>query len=168
MKSEEDLTMGITKAKVLEVFLRHYNRLAELPEKRRLVEADSATLDELAPWREGMSPEERAPRDSVSKFIDEILTEDFGLRVVETRSLTPFEDEVSKIGFAAGQEFLSHNSHLVPQFPFEEAGNAEWGRKMEAFALDAVPRKRLSEKEWTKNFIAAFVGELFMHQRDRH
>lgn len=156
----------ITKAKVLEVFMGHYNRLSNLPDRKRLMEADAATCDAFAPWYEGMSPEEQARLDTVAKFINEILTEDFGLKVIETRKLTPFEDEVSKIGFAAGKQFLNHSADQVVPFPYEETGNAEWKRKMEAFALDAVPPERLSDKEWTKNFIAAFVGELFMYQRD--
>jgi hypothetical protein len=156
----------ITKAKVLEVFMRHYNRLQELPERRRLMEADGATLDELAPFHEGMTPAERVPMDMVAEFLNEILTEDFGLKQGKTTALTPYEDEITKIGFAAGDEFLKHSAHLVPPFPYEVGPNAEWGRKMESLALDAVPKERLADKEWTKNFIAAFVGKMFMYQRD--
>lgn len=155
------MAMEITKGKVLETFMRHYNRLQGLPEMRRLMEADGATLDELAPA--GTS------REMLAQILDEILTEDFGLKKGETSKLTPFEEEVSKIGFAAAEIFLDHSANLVPPFPFDtrDGGDvAEWDKKARAMALDFVPKEQLLDKPWTKAFIQAFVGKLFMHQRD--
>jgi len=151
--------MEITKAKVLEVFMRHYNRLQELPDMQRLMEADGATLDELAPAG--------IPRAPIVQFLNEIVTEDFGLKIGETFKLTPLEEEVSKIGFAAAEKFLGHSAHLVPPFPFEGGDIGEWDRKAQAMALDFVPKDQLSDKQWTQTFIQAFTGKLFMYQRDR-
>lgn len=150
--------MEITKAKVLEVFMRHYNRLQELPDMQRLMEADGATLDELAPAG--------IPRAPIVQSLNEIVTEDFGLKIGETFKLTPLEEEISKIGFVAAEKFLSHSDHLVPPFPFETGDVVEWDKKARAMALDFVPKDRLADKQWTETFLQAFTGKLLMHQRD--
>jgi hypothetical protein len=158
----------ITKVKVLEVFMGHYNRLSELPDRERLMGADDATRDAFAPWREGMSPEEKTRLDLVTGFLDEILTEDFGLQKGQTTALTQKQVEISKVAFAAAKEFLAHSAHLVPPFPLETGDVGEWEKKAQAMAFEAVPKDRLADKEWTGTFIEAFAGALFMDQRDRH
>lgn len=145
----------------------HYSRLAHLPSEQRIQEADSSTCDAFAPWYEGMPPEERTRLDEVTQFLDEILIEDFGLKKGETTALTPEEAKISQIGFAASKEFLAHSAHLVPPFPFEAGDIGEWEKRAQALALDVAPKDRLADTQWTKTFIQAFVGELFMYQRDR-
>ncbi len=161
----------ITKGRVLEIFTQHFQKL-NIPDKReRVVEAHNATLDTLAPRREGMSSQDRTARVEVLQlvigYLDEILKDDHGITPVQGRPMSDIEVAASNEGAKAAEQFLKTNAQRLPAFPTTEKGGPEWMRLVHAQAFEVAPVDSLKNKEWTSGFLAGFVGVIWRYQQNQ-
>lgn len=151
----------ITKALVLEVFMRIYERLGGERSQQRALHASNLTMDELAPWSQGMSQEMRGRLDLVTDFLEEILKDDFGIEIRNGVKLTKKEGEAGIEGGKAAKEFWDLHADRVPTRaePGEEL--VRWFKLVQGFAFDLVPADRTADKEWTRGFIEGFTGDIW-------
>lgn len=149
----------ISKAKVLEVFMKHYGVLVNRPDAERLVEADSRAIDELVPYKDGMTVEEVHVREQVIKALGEILSDDFGVKVATGVPLSGEKLEGAKAGHEAAKEILSKDRERVPLLYSDDEVTVEaWFKKLSDLAFDLVPKEKLDEQEWVGGFLSGFQG----------
>lgn len=153
----------ITKGHVLEVFMKHLGRKEDPDERRRVLEAYNDVLDEIAPWRRGMTAEEKARAAKVAAYLAEILLDDFGIEMRLGKKFTPVEIEGCNAGGAAAIEWLKSNADRIPPRPETEEAARAWMKTVHGWAFELVPSGRAADKEWTHGFIAAFAGDLWRH-----
>lgn len=160
---------NITKALVLETFMKHYGGRPGPDEKRRAMEAFNATVDDLIPWKESMkesmSKEDARNLELVSDLLVEILAEDFKIEVRTGQKLTPTEIAGANDGMKAAQEFLKDNAHRIPPLPETDEAVKEWQRTVHSWAFDLAPKDRISDKEWTHGFVSGFASDLWQYRR---
>lgn len=155
--------MEITKAKVLEVFMKNYGRIEDDDDKRRALRASNETQDEFVVWREDLSEEELARHRTVVSYVNEILEQDFGIKVRTGRQFTPLEKEGSGVGGVAAIEWLKTHADQVPPFEKFEESPAAWIDQVNRWAFELVPSERAADKEWTTGFISGFTGDVYRH-----
>ncbi len=155
--------MEITKAKVLEVFMKHYAGIQDDDERRGALRAANETQDEFVRWKEGLPAEDRSRLRTVCGYVDEILEEDFGIEVHQGTKLTSVQKEGSAVGGMAAIEWLKTNADRVPPFEKMLENPKEWGEKVNRWAFDLAPRDRASDREWTEGFIMGFTGDVLRH-----
>ncbi len=154
----------ITKTVVLKTFMSHYgNGRPDPTDKRRALEAYNATLDDLAPFKEGRSEKENQDFERVCAFLVEILREDFGIEMRSGRKLSSQEGAGIKEGGKVAQEFIKGDTNRIPLLPADEAAAADWHKTVRAWAFDLAPKDRLSDKEWLNSFMNGFAGELWRY-----
>lgn len=152
----------ITKAKVLEVFMRHFTR-QEGEDQQRAFGAYNLAVDELSPWKEDRSPEEKAVHERIVDLLIEILQEDYGITMKMGKKFTARETEGCSAGGGAAVEWLKTNAAKIPPFPDDQDGLRNWFKTVNGWAFELVPAGMAADKEWTYGFIAAFTGDLRRH-----
>jgi hypothetical protein len=155
--------VDISKARVLEVFMKHHRTIQDEDERRRALRAANDTQDEFVPWREDLSEDERSRLDTVCAYVNEILDQDFGIRVVSGTKLTPVQKEGAGVGGMAAIEWLKTNAERVPPLEKMEENRKAWGDMVNHWAFELVPSDRASDKEWVNGFIMGFTGDIFRH-----
>lgn len=156
------IDVEISKAKVLEVFMKHY-RSIEDEDRRKALRASNETQDEFVPWREGLTTEERSRLDTVLTYLNEILEHDFGIKVAPGIKLTPVQKEGAGAGGLVAIEWLKTNAGHVPPLEKMEQDRKAWGDTVNRWAFDLAPSDRTSDKEWVNGFIMGFTGDVFRH-----
>lgn len=155
--------MEITKARVLEVFMAHYNKTQEPDDRRRALIASNAAQDAIILWRKDLSEAENKLHKTVVAYLNEILEQDFGIQVKPGRKFTPIEKKGSAVGGMAAIEWLKANAGIVPPLEKLEEDPQSWFDKVNRWAFELVPSERAAEKEWTRGFISGFTGDLYRH-----
>lgn len=155
--------MEITKARVLEVFMAHYNRIEESDANRHALLACNSTQDELIPWKKDRSEEERARSEVVLAYLDEILQHDFGITIKPGKKVTPIEKKGSAAGGVVAIEWLKDNASRVPPLEKMQEDPGAWMETVNRWAFDLVPSDRAAEQEWTRGFIMGFTGDVLRH-----
>lgn len=153
----------INKAKVLEVFMKHYRGIEDDDERHHALRAANDAQDELVPWREDLPEEERARNKVVCAYLNEILEHDFGVKVVSGTKLTRVQKEGSGVGGLAAIEWLKTNADRVPPLDKMQENPKAWSDLVHGLAFGLVPSERATDKEWTCGFIMGFTGDVFRH-----
>lgn len=155
--------MEITKARVLEVFMAHYRRIEEPDDRRHALLAANDAQDEFVAWREDLSEEELARNKVVRAYIDEILEQDYGIKVVQGKKLTPAQKEGASAGGLVAVEWLRTNADRVPPLEKMQEDQKAWGDMVNRWAFELVPSDRATDQQWTCGFIMGFTGDVFRH-----
>lgn len=155
--------MEISKAKVLEVFMKHYRSIEDDDERRHALRASNDAQDEFVQWREDLSEEERSRLHIVSAYLNEILEQDFGIKVVSGKKLTPVQKEGASAGGLVAIEWLRTNADRVSPLEKMQEDMKAWGETVNRWAFDLVPADRATDKEWTCGFIMGFTGDVFRY-----
>ena len=157
----------ITKAKILEVFMRIFNELPGEDERRRALGAYNLALHELAPWSKSMPPDQQQRMELVRAHLIEIVKEDFGIPIVLGKKFTEKGAAAARDGGGAAKKFWTEQRDRVPPMPVDRDGveddNAarEWITTVRGLAFEQVPTERAGDAEWTKGFISGFVGDIW-------
>lgn len=151
--------LEVTKARVLEVFMKHHARIMGENERRRALLAANDTQDEFVLWREDLSEEECSRLDTVCAYVNEILEHDFGIRVVTGKKFTPIQKQGAGAGGVAAIEWLKTNADRIPSFETPK----DWMDTVNRWAFELVPSDRAADKEWTSGFISGFTGDVYRH-----
>lgn len=155
--------MDISKARVLEVFMKHYRSIEDADDRRHALRASNDAQDEILPWREDLSKEERSHLDVVCSYLNEILEQDYGIQVARGTKLTPVEKKGAGAGGMAAVEWLKTNAERVPPAEKMEEDRKAWGDMVNRWAFESVPSDRASDKEWTTGFIMGFTGDVYRY-----
>lgn len=155
--------MEISKAKVLEVFMKHYRSIEDDDERRHALRASNDTQDDFVPWREDLSEGERSRLDIVCTYLNEILEQDFGIKIAPGIKLTPVQKEGAGVGGMIAIEWLKTNADRVPPLEKMEKNPKAWGDMVNRWAFEVVPSDRASDKEWINGFIMGFTGDVFRY-----
>ncbi len=154
----------ITKAKVLEVFMRLYGGgTPDREDSRRALLAYNAALDELVPFKRGMSSSEEERKEAVIGFLIEILKEDFGIELRLGRKITGIEEEGVKEAWRIGPLAREADPDRLGRFPEGKEAIKEWYRLARDWSLELAPKDQLGSKEWMKGFVDGFTGYMHKH-----